>query len=143
MFDGMIEELYQRYLKHPKVSTDTRTIESGCIFFALKGANFNGNKFASQALESGAAFAVVDEEEYATDDRCILVDNVLKALQALAHHHRMHLNIPFIGITGSNGKTTTKEFIRDVLSRKYKTLATKGNLNKSYWCTTHSTLNRQ
>lgn len=129
MFDGMIEELYQRYLKHPKVCTDTRKIESGCIFFALKGDNFNGNEFAAQALESGAAYAVVDEQEHASDERSILVDDVLTTLQKLANHHRRQLNIPFIGITGSNGKTTTKEFIREVLSRKYKTLATLGNLN--------------
>lgn len=125
----MTETLYQHYLSHPKICTDTRKIEAGCIFFALKGDNFNGNKFAKQAFDAGAAFAVIDEEEFNTDLRCILVDDVLNAMQQLANHHRKQLNIPFIGITGSNGKTTTKEFIRDVLARKFNTQATVGNLN--------------
>jgi UDP-N-acetylmuramoyl-tripeptide--D-alanyl-D-alanine ligase len=123
------EQLYSIFLEHPIVCTDTRTITPGSIFFALKGENFNGNKFAKQALESGCAYAVIDEEEYWENDRVLLVKDVLSALQDLARHHRAKLNIPVIGITGSNGKTTTKELISTVLSRKYRTYATKGNLN--------------
>lgn len=122
-------KLYDIYKQHPVISTDTRSIAKDSIFFALKGENFNGNTFAKQALELGAAYVVVDEKEAVLNDRCILVDDVLQALQDLAHHHRLQLNIPFIGITGSNGKTTSKELLYAVLSRKYKTLATKGNLN--------------
>lgn len=122
-------ELYPYFLKHPEVCTDTRAIRKGSIFFALKGANFNGNKFAEQALQQGCAFAVIDEPEYKKDDRFLLVPNVEKALQDLAHHHRVQLNIPVIGITGSNGKTTTKELVSAVLSKKYNLFATKGNLN--------------
>lgn len=124
-----IDDLYKIYLQHPIVSTDTRNITKDSIFFALKGANFNGNTFAQKALELGAAYVVVDEKEYQLNDRCFLVNDVLIALQDLAHHHRTLLNIPIIGITGSNGKTTSKELLFSVLSRKYKTLATKGNLN--------------
>lgn len=122
-------KLYTLYTNHPTISTDTRNIAKNSIFFALKGANFNGNTFAAQALELGAAYVVVDEKEYAINDRCVLVEDVLVALQNLAKEHRAHLNIPVIGITGSNGKTTSKELLNAVLSRKYKTLATKGNLN--------------
>lgn len=125
----MIESLYQNFLESGKVSTDTRQITSGAIFFALKGPNFNANLLADEALDKGASFVVIDEEKYKKDDRYILVDNVLKTLQQLAHHHRKQLSIPIIGLTGSNGKTTTKELIDAVLSRKYKTQATKGNLN--------------
>ncbi|WP_419802082.1 UDP-N-acetylmuramoyl-tripeptide--D-alanyl-D-alanine ligase [Mucilaginibacter sp.] len=123
------EQLYQIYLQHPQVCTDTRGIIPGSIFFALKGANFNANTFAQKALESGAAFAVIDEAVYKTSDRFILVNDALTALQDLARHHRKQLQIPVIGLTGSNGKTTTKELINAVLSRKFKTYATKGNLN--------------
>ncbi len=123
------DDLYNIYLQHPAISTDTRNIAKDSIFFALKGANFNGNTFAGKALELGAAYVVVDEKEYQLNDKCILVKDVLESLQALANHHRSQLNIPFIGITGSNGKTTSKELLYSVLSRKYKTLATKGNLN--------------
>lgn len=123
------EQLYQIFLQHPQVSTDTRKIISNSIFFALKGANFNANTFAEKALEMGAAFAVIDEAAYCVSDRFILVDDVLTALQDLARHHRKQLNIPVIGLTGSNGKTTTKELINSVLSQKFKTYATKGNLN--------------
>lgn len=123
------EQLYEIYLQHPQISTDTRKITSNSIFFALKGANFNANTFAEKALEMGAAFAVIDEAAYKLSDRFILVDNVLTALQDLARHHRKQLNIPVIGLTGSNGKTTTKELINSVLSQKFKTYATKGNLN--------------
>jgi len=123
------EQLYQLFLQHPKVCTDTRHIISGSIFFALKGANFNANTFAEKALESGAAYAVIDDAAYRKRDRFILVDDVLTALQDLARHHRKQLTIPVIGLTGSNGKTTTKELINSVLSQQFKTYATKGNLN--------------
>jgi len=125
----MVEELYQHFLKTPKISTDTRKIEKGSIFFALKGPNFNANKFAKEALEKGASYVVIDEEEYLLEENCMLVPDVLTTLQELARHHRKQLNIPFIGLTGSNGKTTTKELISTVLSQKYNVLSTKGNLN--------------
>lgn len=124
-----IKDLYSKYLSSKGVSTDTRKIEKDTIFFALKGANFNGNEFASKAIESGASYAVIDEEKYKTSNRTILVPDVLTALQQLANYHRRQLNIPVLAITGSNGKTTTKELINAVLSCKYKTYATKGNLN--------------
>lgn len=124
-----IEQLYQLYLQHPSVQTDTRKLKAGDIYFALKGPNFNGNMFATQALDAGAAYAVVDEVEYATNNQCIYVDDVLETLQALATYHRQQFNIPFIAITGSNGKTTTKELLTTVLRARYKTHATLGNLN--------------
>ncbi len=124
-----IETLYQHYLKHSVICTDTRTITVDCLFFALKGENFDANTFAEQALQQGAAFAIVDNPAFATGDRCIVVEDVLTTLQDLAKHHRNQLNIPVIGLTGSNGKTTTKELIKAVLAEKYKTFATKGNLN--------------
>ena len=123
------EQLYQIFLQHPQISTDTRKITPNSIFFALKGANFNANTFAEKALEMGAAYAVIDEAAYRKSDRFILVDDVLAALQDLARYHRKQLNIPVIGLTGSNGKTTTKELINSVLSQQFKTYATKGNLN--------------
>lgn len=126
---NMIDKLYSIFLQHPIVCTDTRNIQPGSIFFALKGGNFNGNEFAEKALEMGCAFVVIDEEKYRKNDNCFLVDDVLKALQQLANHHRKQLNIPVIGITGSNGKTTSKELMNAVLSKKYKVLATVGNLN--------------
>jgi UDP-N-acetylmuramoyl-tripeptide--D-alanyl-D-alanine ligase len=122
-------ELYKYYQLHPSICTDTRKIISGSLFFALKGENFDANKFAMQAIEQGAAFAVIDHIEFKTDDRFLLVEDTLLALQQLATYHRQQLNIPVIGLTGSNGKTTTKELINSVLSQKYCTLATKGNLN--------------
>ncbi len=125
----MSDQLYTLFKSSTGVCTDTRKIAKGNIFFALKGPNFNGNAYAKQALEQGAAYAVIDEKEYATDSRFIVVDEVLSSLQKLARTHRDTLNIPFIGITGSNGKTTTKELIYAVLSQKYKTFATQGNLN--------------
>jgi UDP-N-acetylmuramoyl-tripeptide--D-alanyl-D-alanine ligase len=125
----MIDSLYEKFLASSGVSTDTRNIVEGSLFFALKGERFNGNEFARQALESGAAYAVIDEPEHRHNDRCLPVDDVLATLQDLAHHHRMQLNIPVIGINGTNGKTTTKELLHAVLSRKYQTLATRGNLN--------------
>src|SRR5690606_3576652 len=118
-----IENIYQLYLRHRSVSTDTRKIQSGDIFFALKGPNFDANAFASKALEAGASYVVIDDGKYKQNEQYILVPDVLKTLQALANHHRRQLNIPVIGITGSNGKTTTKELIRSVLSTTYKTYA--------------------
>ncbi|MDB2606926.1 UDP-N-acetylmuramoyl-tripeptide--D-alanyl-D-alanine ligase [Zobellia sp.] len=122
-------QLHQAFLEFPKICTDTRKIEENSIFFALKGDNFNGNKYASDALKNGAAYAIIDEEQYATSDQHILVDDVLKTLQELATFHRIQSNAKVIGLTGSNGKTTTKELINAVLSKKYSTVATKGNLN--------------
>jgi UDP-N-acetylmuramoyl-tripeptide--D-alanyl-D-alanine ligase len=124
-----IPQLYDLYLQHPSVQTDTRKLKEGDIFFALKGPSFNGNEFASKALEAGAAYSVIDEERSRTNERMILVDDVLSALQQLALHHRKQFKIPFIGITGSNGKTTTKELIHAVLSSHYRTYTTEGNLN--------------
>jgi UDP-N-acetylmuramoyl-tripeptide--D-alanyl-D-alanine ligase len=125
----MIEELYEYFLKSTGVSIDTRTVKEGEIFFALNGPNFNANKFAEKALEAGAILAVVDDAAYVKGDHYILVNDGLEALQQLANSHRKQLNIPFIGITGSNGKTTTKELMRDVLAKKYNIVATIGNLN--------------
>lgn len=124
-----IEALYKLYSKHYLVDTDTRNIRKNTIYFALKGANFNGNAFAEEALKKGAIYAVVDEENYAKSKNCILVTDVLKTLQALASYHRKQLSIPIIALTGSNGKTTTKELINAVLCKKYTTVATLGNLN--------------
>ncbi len=121
--------LYQLYKKHPKISTDTRNIIPGSLFFALKGTNFNANQFAEEAIKAGAAFSIIDEEVYKKDERYILVEDVLTALQDLAKHHRKQLHIPIIGITGTNGKTTTKELLFSVLSQQFKSFATKGNLN--------------
>lgn len=124
-----INSLYQHFLNYPTICTDTRSITKDCLFFALKGENFDANSFATQALANGAAYAIIDNPEYLKNDRCILVPDVLSALQDLARYHRSTLNIPVIGLTGSNGKTTTKELVNAVLSEKYKTFATKGNLN--------------
>lgn len=124
-----IHKLYQKYRESGKVSTDTRQIAPGSVFFALKGDTFNANEFAAEALSKGASLAVVDEAKYAVDERYFLVENSLLALQELARYHRGQLKIPVVGLTGSNGKTTSKELLNAVLSRKYKTYATKGNLN--------------
>ena len=124
-----IDKLYRFYLGSHKVSTDTRKIIPGSIFFALKGDKFNANEFAAQALEKGATYAVIDEKKYAVDEKCIVVSDVLDTLQKLATYHRSRLNIPVIGLTGSNGKTTSKELLNAVLAKKYKTYATQGNLN--------------
>jgi UDP-N-acetylmuramoyl-tripeptide--D-alanyl-D-alanine ligase len=124
-----IEQLYQLYLQHPVISTDTRKILPGSLFFALKGDKFDANTFSQKAIEAGAAYAIIDNPEYATGQKFLLVDDVLTALQNLATHHRRQLNIPVIGLTGTNGKTTTKELINAVLSQKFNTLATQGNLN--------------
>jgi UDP-N-acetylmuramoyl-tripeptide--D-alanyl-D-alanine ligase len=123
------EKLYDHYLKNPVISTDTRNITPGCIFFALKGDLFNANEFAHQAIEKGATYAIIDEEKYAENAQCLLVDDVLNTLQDLARYHRKQLNIPVIGLTGSNGKTTSKELVNAVLAERYKTFATFGNLN--------------
>lgn len=125
-----IAKLHQRFLVCRGVSTDTRNIQPGSIFFALKGQNFNGNQYAAEALEKGAACVVIDEKEFAVNsEQYMVVKDSLEALQHLASYHRKFLNIPVIAITGSNGKTTTKELVHDVLSKKYKIVATKGNLN--------------
>lgn len=124
-----IEALYNIYSQHFIVDTDSRKIRKNTIYFALKGENFNGNMFAEQAISKGALYSVVDEEKYATSESIILVDNVLETLQQLSKYHRNKLNIPIIGLTGSNGKTTTKELINIVLETQYKTTATVGNLN--------------
>ena len=124
-----IEQLYQTYCVSRKVTTDSRTITPGCLFFAFKGEHFDGNAFAPKALEQGAALCVISDEQYKLDDRCIVVDDVLATLQELAREHRRHLTIPVVGITGTNGKTTTKELVHAVLAKRYKTSATKGNFN--------------
>lgn len=124
-----ITELYQLYTQTYLIDTDTRKIRKGSIFFALKGDNFNGNEFAAEAIKSGAGYAVIDEENYSRFPNTILVSNVMKTLQKLAIFHRKQLAIPIISLTGSNGKTTTKELINAVLSKKYETSATAGNLN--------------
>ncbi|MFD2553198.1 UDP-N-acetylmuramoyl-tripeptide--D-alanyl-D-alanine ligase [Sphingobacterium tabacisoli] len=124
-----IEALYNIYKQYPLISTDTRNIKEESIFFALKGASFDGNTFADQALLSGARYVVVDDPTRKKDERYILVDDVLETLQRLAEYHRDQLHIPIIGITGTNGKTTSKELLYAVLSQRYKTFATLGNLN--------------
>lgn len=124
-----IEQLYQIYLRHPVISTDTRKIHRDCIFIALRGDNFDANQFADKALSNGAAYAIVDDPAVIRDKRYLLVDNTLQTLQQLASYHRSRLTIPFIGVTGTNGKTTTKELIHSVLSQHFRTYATQGNLN--------------
>ena len=124
-----IETLHQLFLKYNSVCTDTRSIKKNDLFFALRGDNFNGNMFALKALKKGAKYAIVDEEKYAINSQYVLVDNVLSTLQQLAKYHRTYLNLKIIALTGSNGKTTTKELINAVLQNKYKIVATSGNLN--------------
>lgn len=121
--------LYDIFLQFPSVQTDSRKVKKGDLFFALKGPSFNGNEHAAEALERGASYAIIDEKKFDISDQYILEDNVLETLQHLARFHRLQLAIPFLAITGSNGKTTTKELIHSVLSHKYKTYATVGNLN--------------
>ena len=123
------KEIYNYFLQTTGIATDNRKISTDNLFVALKGDNFNGNKFALSAIESGAKFAIIDEKEYKLDDRFILVQDTLVALQQLANYHRNQLKITIIGLTGSNGKTTTKELINAVLSQKFNTKATIGNLN--------------
>ena len=124
-----IEEIYRYYKKSAQVVTDSRKIVEGSLFFALKGENFNGNEYAAEAIEKGASYAIIDEKKYLKNERTILVKNVLETLQQLATFHRKRLGIPILAITGSNGKTTTKELIASVLSTKYNISFTRGNLN--------------
>ncbi len=124
-----ISSLYELYLSHPQVTTDSRSCPQGSLFFALRGETFDGNKFADTALENGAAYAIIDNPEYKRDDRYIVVDDALETLRQLAAYHRQQLTIPIVGITGTNGKTTTKELTAAVLSKKFNTLYTQGNLN--------------
>ena len=124
-----IKELYSHYLKNPSISTDSRSIKKGDIFFALKGDNFDGNNFVFQAIEQGASLVVCDNKQIEKGDKILLCENSLTMLQNLATYHRKQLKTTIIGISGTNGKTTTKELIQVVLSKKFKTLATKGNLN--------------
>ena len=124
-----IKDLYKLYQQHPQITTDSRDCPNGSIFLALKGESFNGNKFAESALEKGCAYAIIDEPEYKKDDRFILVGNCLQTFKDLAREHRRQFDIPVIGITGTNGKTTTKELIRAVLSECYNVMATEGNFN--------------
>ena len=124
-----IQELYKLFIAHPLICTDTRKIVDKSIFFALKGENFNGNNYAQSAIEKGCVYAIVDEEKFCKNDKIILVENVLKTLQELAQHHIEQLAIPIIGITGTNGKTTSKELINAVLSSEKNCYASKGNLN--------------
>lgn len=124
-----INTLHSLFLNCSSVSTDTRKIEPNCIFFALRGENFDANTFTKEALEKGAKYVVIDNSDYFIDERTLLVENTLVALQELAKFHRKFLGLPIIALTGSNGKTTTKELIHVVLSKKYNTLATIGNLN--------------
>ncbi|MEO2056199.1 MAG: Mur ligase family protein, partial [Flavobacteriaceae bacterium] len=124
-----ISSIYQIFLESNKVSTDSRKIKCNDLFISLKGPNFNGNKFAKTALENGANYAIVDEKEYAVNDNYILVDNCLEILQKLANYHRNKSKAKILAITGSNGKTTSKELISSVLKLQFKTIATTGNLN--------------
>ena len=126
-----ISELYHIYLQHPLITTDSRDCPEGSIFLALKGASFDGNKFAAMALEKGCAYAVIDEKEYYKEDdpRYILVDDCLTTFKELAREHRRHFDIPVVGITGTNGKTTTKELVSAVLGEKFNVMFTQGNFN--------------
>lgn len=123
------EELYKFYLRNNNIVTDSRRAKEGGLFFALKGDRFDGNDFALKALEDGADYAIIDREELKDCKGCFFVDDVLKSLQNLANHHRRNLSIPVLGITGTNGKTTTKELIASVLKKKFHVLATSGNFN--------------
>lgn len=124
-----IEEIYNVYLQNPSVQTDSRNLKTGDLFFALKGPNFNGNEFSQKAIDAGASFVFIDEKAFEVPGKTILVDEVLTTLQQLATYHRKQFSIPFLAITGSNGKTTTKELIHAVLSKTLKTYTTEGNLN--------------
>lgn len=123
-----IAEIYEQFVRGHHVETDSRKITPGDIFIALKGENFDGNEYALTAIEHGATTAIIDNPKY-NGEKCILVKDTLKCLQELAHYHRKRLGLPILGITGTNGKTTTKELCHAVLSKKYKTFATQGNFN--------------
>ena len=124
-----IKELYKLYQQHPCITTDSRNCPEGSIFLALKGESFNGNQFAQSALEKGCAYAIIDEPEYKKDERFIVVKDCLQTFKDLAREHRRQFEMPMVGITGTNGKTTTKELIRAVLSECYSVMATEGNFN--------------
>jgi UDP-N-acetylmuramoyl-tripeptide--D-alanyl-D-alanine ligase len=124
-----IKDIHQVFLKCHSVSIDTRKIVEGCLFVAIKGERFDANTFAVEALSKGASYVIIDNADYYRDDRTVVVEDSLVTLQELARFHRQYLNLPIIALTGSNGKTTTKELIQTVLSRKYRTKATIGNLN--------------
>jgi UDP-N-acetylmuramoyl-tripeptide--D-alanyl-D-alanine ligase len=124
-----MQKIIELFYDTTGISTDTRKIKQDCLFLCLKGDNFNGNEFAEKAITEGAKYVIVDELKYKTNDKIYLVDDVLKYLQKLSNYHRKKFNIPVIGITGSNGKTSTKELIKTVLEKKYNVLATEGNLN--------------
>ena len=124
-----IKEIYDLFKQHPTICTDTREIIQGSIFISLKGENFNGNKYALKAIQEGCSYAIIDEKKYDINQNTILVHNALKTLQDLATHHRNQLNIPLIGITGTNGKTTSKELIKAILNSELNCYATEGNLN--------------
>ncbi len=125
----IIKKLYQHFLLHPQICTDSRKITPNVLFFALKGDNFDGNQYALQAIEKGAHLAIIDDPALKDKEGCFYVNDVLESLQVLAHHHRSQFNIPIIGLTGTNGKTTTKELLKSVLQTQYKVHATQGNLN--------------
>jgi len=127
--NDILQKCYRQFTENPSISTDSRQISPGSIFFALRGENFDGNQYAAQAIQKGASLAVVDDPAIAASAQIIKVKNVLETLQELAMMHRRQLKIPVLGITGSNGKTTTKELIKNVLSQRFKTFATVGNLN--------------
>jgi UDP-N-acetylmuramoyl-tripeptide--D-alanyl-D-alanine ligase len=124
-----IQELYKIFQANPIISTDSRNIPKNCLFFALKGDNFDGNKFAKKAIDAGANFAIISDKNHEIEGKTILVDDTLKTLQDLAKFHRQQIDIQVVGITGTNGKTTTKELVAAVLSQKFNTYATKGNFN--------------
>jgi len=124
-----MKDIYSKYLVHPRICTDSRKIEPDCIFVCLKGERFDGNAFALAALEQGAAYVITENQELKANERCIVVDDALQTLQDLARYHRQQLTIPVVGVTGTNGKTTTKELVNTVLSLKYRTTCTQGNLN--------------
>ncbi len=124
-----IEALYKLFLEYPQITTDSRVVSKDGLFFALKGENFDGNIFAQKAIENGCAYAIIDNPDYKKGDQFIVVQNVLSSLQQLAYHHRKQMNLPVIGITGSNGKTTTKELLASILSHKFNISYTQGNLN--------------
>ena len=133
-----IANLYKLYSQHYLVDTDTRKIRQNTLYFALKGANFNGNTFAEEALKKGALYSIVDEANYVISDKTILVDNVLETLQKLASYHRRQLNLPILALTGSNGKTTTKELINAVLQKKIQHLFYSRKFKQPYRCPTYT-----